>query len=458
MQKALLMKAVLVGAVFLILQVPIQMINGVVAERAGRQQAVVQEISSSNYGKQVFAGVILSIPYVEEYADSTGEDRAKKVEKHRIERVARWFPSTSEIAGKASVGTKHRGLFEARVFHWQASARGTFDFDGNIAVERTRQNSRISWGRPTASIVLADPRGLIGSPALQWAGREVPLARGSDLPHAPSGLHALLPEFDPGKQQRLEYSLTIDLLGTESLAIVPIADNNHVRLTSDWPHPSFGGQFLPRPESQRRARDGFEAQWMVSALASNAQQQVLAHEGRKECRDGFCVERLEVRFIEPIDIYSLSDRALKYGFLFVGLTFGCFFLFEVLKALPIHPAQYFLVGLALATFFLLLIGGSEHIAFWIAYLFAAAACVSLLAFYFRAILRSAWRSASFSVMLTALYSALYGLLISEDNALLLGALLVFALVAAAMVITRNLDWYSLGTQKTTPPARAGTPP
>jgi inner membrane protein len=49
-------------------------------------------------------------------------------------------------------------------------------------------------------------------------------------------------------------------------------------------------------------------------------------------------------------------------------------------------------------------------------------------------------------MLTALYSALYGLLISEDNALLLGALLVFVLVAAAMVITRNVDWYSLGSQ------------
>jgi inner membrane protein len=65
-------------------------------------------------------------------------------------------------------------------------------------------------------------------------------------------------------------------------------------------------------------------------------------------------------------------------------------------------------------------------------------------------LRSAWRSASFSVMLTALYSALYGLLISEDNALLLGALLVFVLVAAAMVITRKVDWYSLGPPRREP--------
>ena len=47
-------------------------------------------------------------------------------------------------------------------------------------------------------------------------------------------------------------------------------------------------------------------------------------------------------------------------------------------------------------------------------------------------------------MLTALYSALYGLLISEDNALLLGSLLVFALIAVAMVLTRGIDWYQVG--------------
>jgi len=448
MQKALLVKAALVGVIFLILLIPLKMIDGIVAERSGRQQAVVQEISTSNYGRQVFAGLILSVPYVEEYEDTVAEDNAKKVRTRRTRGVARFFPASSDITGKAAVGTKYRGLFKARVFNWQATARGVFHFDGRLAVERTRENSRISWGKPTVSLGLSDPRGLIGSPALQWNGQPIAFERGSALPRLASGLHAAVPNFDPTRPQRLEYSLTLGLLGTESLSIAPIASNNHVRLNSDWPHPSFGGQFLPRPESQRRSRDGFDAQWTVSALASNAQQQLLALlDGKKECREGFCADRLEVRFIEPIDIYSLSDRALKYGFLFVGLTFGCFFLFEILKGLPIHPAQYFLVGLALATFFLLLIGLSEHTAFWMAYLIAAAACIGLLGFYLSAVLRSAWRGVSFAVMLAALYSALYGLLISEDNALLLGSILVFVLIAAAMAITRKLDWYSLGTQK-----------
>jgi inner membrane protein len=449
MQKALLLKAVLIGMLFLILLIPLKMIDGLVSERAARQRAVVQEIATSNYGRQIFAGLILSIPYVEEYDDTVTEAKTEKVQTRRIKRVARFFPANSDVAGEASVGTKYRGLFKARVFNWQATARGEFNFDGKLAVERARENSRISWGKPTVSLGLSDPRGLIGSPILQWAGRQIAFERGSGLPNMASGLHAEVPGFDPAKPQRLEYSLTVGLLGTESLAIVPVADNNQVRLNSDWPHPSFGGQFLPRPESQRRARDGFEAQWTVTALATNAQQQLLAaFDGKKECReDFFCADRLDVRFIEPIDIYSLSDRALKYGFLFVAFTFGAFFMFEAIKTWPIHPAQYFLVGLALATFFLLLIGLSEHIAFWTAYLAAAVACIALLGFYLSAALRGIGRGLSFSVMLTALYGALYGLLVSEDNALLLGALLVFGLVAAAMLMTRKVDWYGLGTLK-----------
>jgi inner membrane protein len=94
-----------------------------------------------------------------------------------------------------------------------------------------------------------------------------------------------------------------------------------------------------------------------------------------------------------------------------------------------------------------LIGLSEHIVFWFAYVIASAACIALLGFYLTAVLRGVGRGVSFSVMLTALYGALYGLLISEDNALLLGALLVFGLLAAAMAITRRVDWYGVGSGK-----------
>ena len=50
-------------------------------------------------------------------------------------------------------------------------------------------------------------------------------------------------------------------------------------------------------------------------------------------------------------------------------------------------------------------------------------------------------------MLGALYAALYGLLLSEDNALALGAGLLFAILAAIMVATRRIDWYQLSARE-----------
>jgi inner membrane protein len=49
-------------------------------------------------------------------------------------------------------------------------------------------------------------------------------------------------------------------------------------------------------------------------------------------------------------------------------------------------------------------------------------------------------------MLALLYGTLYGLLISEDNALALGAGLLFSILATIMLVTRKVDWYQLGAR------------
>jgi inner membrane protein len=159
------------------------------------------------------------------------------------------------------------------------------------------------------------------------------------------------------------------------------------------------------------------------------------------------VDRIELTLVDPVNIYTQVDRASKYGLLFVLLTFVGFFMFELIKQLRIHPIQYLLVGLALAIFFLLLLSLSEHIPFVWAYLIASAACIGLLGFYLSHVLRSRARGAGFAAMLTALYAVLYGLLISEDNALVLGSLLLFGILAAIMTITRKIDWYGISQQR-----------
>jgi inner membrane protein len=106
--------------------------------------------------------------------------------------------------------------------------------------------------------------------------------------------------------------------------------------------------------------------------------------------------------------------------------------------------QYLLVGLSLVIFFLLLVGLAEHVAFLAAYLIASAACIVLTSFYLVHVLRDTWRGIGFGVALTLLYGALYGLLSSENNALVMGSILLFAVLAAIMVATRKVDWYQIG--------------
>ena len=81
------------------------------------------------------------------------------------------------------------------------------------------------------------------------------------------------------------------------------------------------------------------------------------------------------------NIYTRTDRAIKYGIMVIIITFGCFFLFEVLKSLKIHPIQYALVAMAQGVFFVLLLSISEYYAFGLAYLVAAVACIGLITWY-----------------------------------------------------------------------------
>ena len=39
------------------------------------------------------------------------------------------------------------------------------------------------------------------------------------------------------------------------------------------------------------------------------------------------------------------------------------------------------------------------------------------------------------------YGVLYALLLSEDNALVMGSILLFLVLAVVMVVTRRVDWY-----------------
>ncbi len=154
-----------------------------------------------------------------------------------------------------------------------------------------------------------------------------------------------------------------------------------------------------------------------------------------------------VRLFQPSNIYTQNYRAVRYGILFVAITFACFFAWEhLVRGLRLHPMQYLLVGLALATFYLLLLALSEHIGFALSYGLAAAALVALITTYMAGATSNRLATIAIGAALATTYAILYVILLSEDYALLFGSLLVFVILAGLMVTTRRLDWSKVGRE------------
>ena len=461
----LFVKMLLVLGLTIAIMIPLTLIRGTIGERQGYRAQAIDNIARSFAGAQALAGPVLVVPYVEtveiEEKNNAGEV-VRKVKRDGASGAWTFFPETLDVRGKVIPNTRKLGLHEVRVYELQAVASA--DFNAQIPADENPELPR-RIGRPWLSYGIADVRGLAGMPHLRIDGREMSLEEGFGSREG-GGVHVRLAVPGAGATIRMATRLAFKLGGTESLALVPLARNNVFKLDSSWPHPRFGGDFLPR--QPQVSVKGFTAQWEVSSLASNAQAQFLAGRtlpslaaGAVMPRDGADdgatltsggVDAVAIALVDPVNIYSQADRASKYGLLFVVLTFVGFFMFELIKELRIHPIQYGLVGLALAIFFLLLVSLSEHIAFLWAYLVASAACIGLLAFYLTAVLHSTGRGLGFAAMLATLYAALYGLLVSEDNALVLGAGLLFVILATIMAVTRKVDWYQLGGGRPSVPA------
>jgi inner membrane protein len=457
MQRSLLWKIVLIAAVALLMQIPVEMVRGLVAERKQVRDGVVADIARGSAEAQKIVGPILYVPWTRRTTDAitTTDDggRSRTTSKEKIERghVA-LLPHTLAVEGTIAIQEKHRSLYKAHLYTLNVTLHGTFELPPGLGM--TDGSGTLEWGRALLVLGIRDPRGIRDGMLLDWGGASPVLYPGGiEAAGAPTGFHAdlgpLASAIGKGSTKQ-PFRIVLSLLGTERLDIVPLGATTTVSLASAWPHPSFTGQILPDPGTQLSA-DGFAATWRTSHFATNLAQlhQRCAHS--KQC-DAFNSLSLGVSFIQPVDLYQTVERSVKYGFLFILLTFAAFFLFEVLRQLAIHPVQYALVGAALAIFFLLLISLSEHVGFVLAYAIATCACVALIGYYVGHVLKSMRRGIGFAVALAALYGLLYVLLRSEDHALLMGALLVFVCLAAAMVATRKVDWYRIGADFPSPAA------
>lgn len=434
MDKKLFYKIGGIALMMILLLIPLSMVERQIRDRSQRQNEVQESIANGAAGEQMLAGPFLAVDY-RETSLITPDENNTKPRQQVVERTLLLPAQLLEIDGQGNVETRHRGIYQARLFQMQLTNKGHFVVPPLASLLPGKQ---FSDARLRLILRVSDPRGINNDPQVQLNGQTMrfsaPKRQGSG--ESPRQMEIALGSFDTTQEYRLNFSFPLQLTGTTRLAIAPTGEANRISLKSDWPHPNFGGRFLPGKRNV--SESGFDAQWEVSHLARNFDATLNPKSG----------ENLSIDFVDPVNIYLQAERAVKYGLLFVALTFAGFFLTEILRRAPIHPLQYLLVGLALATFFLLLIAFSEHLPFIAAYGLAATACIGLIAFYLAGALGGWQQGAAFGGGLTGLYGVLYGVLLSEDNALLMGSVLLFLALGTIMLATRKLDWYSLGKQLT----------
>ncbi len=440
MRNSLFIKIALIFLITLVLAVGLTRIGFLVDERAGRRDSVVAEIAAATARDQTLVGPVLVIPYtrIVKTLKSSDKDTDKmtEVEKRFSDRI---YLLPAELDLQASLNTEQvrRSLYHAVVFGANIAVKGRFTTEGEL-LKPPGANELITLGEPRLIAGITDPRGILRAPVLTWAGRRLDFQPGTGEDKMPNGIQARIGGLNLEGPWSAEFAFSLDLRGTQAIGLAPVGDTTRITVHGNWPHPSFYGQFLP--ETREVTANGFSATWSTTRLATN-----MIHQLNAALRSDRGLDTLlGVRFVDPADSYAQTDRAIKYGLLFIGLTFAAFFLFEVLKRLAIHPFQYSLTGAALVLFYLLLLSLSEHLDFGIAYAIATAGCVMLLGYYLVYVLGSVARGVSFGVLLTAVFGILYVLISLEDHALLAGSVTLFGCLALVMVLTRKVDWYQLG--------------
>lgn len=427
-------KLAILAVVTLLLCLVLAQIGGLVRERQQRQRDAEFGVQQSLAGPQALAGPLLVRACREAWTVRSADGKTESAETRDFWLTA--TPTQLQVGGGLSPDERRRGLFKVNTYLAQLTVDARWDALAALEPKAQHAGGRLSCGDPAVVTTLSDVRG-IRSAELRRDGQGLTLLPGSLHPALGSGLHAVLP--GAGLAAPLALQLKLTLVGSRTFGVVPAAGSTQVALQSAWPHPSFTGQFLP--VDHQVGVGGFSARWSVSSLSSSAAADLVA--------GGKRLDALAVELINPVNPYVMSDRAIKYGLMFIALTFVTVGLTELLTGRRVHPVQYLFVGLALSLFFLLLLSLSEHLPFELAYLAAAGAAAMVLTHYAAAMLGGWLRGLAFGGGIALLYGALYVLLSREQTALVIGAVLLFAVLAVVMTLTRKLDWYGLGAASQT---------
>jgi inner membrane protein len=421
-------KLLSIGILIAILLIPNSMIKSLITERQVNQFEAIEEVSEKWGAPLAIAGPILTIPFNRVNTDKDGSYLTKH--------YAHFLPTSLKINGNLSPNIRKRGIYEVIVYNTQLKLEGNFD---EIDFKDFHINeNQILWEEAFVAVGIPDMSGIQAA---------IPLTFGENIYQTEPGI----PVFDlvsSGVNAKVDiqktdnaipFSFSLNINGTKSLNFLPLGKNTSVQIRSDWPHPSFDGQFLP--DNYEITKDGFQANWSVFDLNRNYPQH---WEGQNH---KIKPSSFGVNLYQPVDNYQRNTRSAKYAVLILFLTFITFFFVEILNKKRIHPVQYILIGLALTVFYSLLLSLSEQVGFNLAYAIASVIIVAMVSLYARSILQSSKLALVLAAFFSLIYVFIFVILQLEDLALLVGSFGLVLVLGICMYLSRKVDWYGLKSKQ-----------
>lgn len=422
-RNSILVKGLITGGLILIMMIPTIFIMNLITEREALQKEVVKEVSSKWASDQNLSGPFIYVPYKKLFTNSQGKTESSEAKLILL-------PTSLQVKGNIKPEERPRSIYKVLLYKTDVNFAGNFniDFPEDIKVEQA------DFSKARICFTLNDFKGIEEDIYINFNNQKLLLRPGLPVTDfGATGLSAPVTISAAAIAGTIPFLMDVKLKGSEQLHFMPLAASSKFSLTSTWPNPSFNGSILPGKRSVDK--NGFTAEW-------NFNQANLPF-GITSFTDQIKIKDLDfgVSLVQPADQYNKTMRSVKYAILFIGLTFGFFFIIELLQKNPLHPVQYVLVGLALVIFYSLLLSISEFMVFDIAYLIAALSTILLITLYAKGHFKS-WKTAGiFFFLLSCLYGFIFVLIRLEDTALLVGSIGLFIVLALIMYASRKITWY-----------------
>jgi inner membrane protein len=430
-----------IGVLMLLMLIPLAFVRGTIRGRLEYKNEAADKVAKSWGSRLLIVAPVLNIPY------TAKSDKEGKIE---ITKYKKYSPKFLDVQVNIAPQERYIGIFKFPVFVSEISMKGSFEKPKSQGIDEAFLTLEINnlQGISTPEFAWNGVKGSF-EPSSQGTPFKLTLPNTSEFTTLPSYiLGSKKYDYERDSRNPLKslsakvsfnnsdatFDIKFNIKGSQNISFVPIAKDNKFRIRSNWTNPNFSGSFLP--DVKEINDKGFDAGWNINYLASGIP--------RRLDETDISSAMFTTSLLVPIDSYRSAERAVKYGILFIILTFLACFVFEIISQKPIHPFQYLLVGLAMSVFYILLLSICEFVPFYLSYFIAVAAIIIMISLYAKFAVSktlSIKQTLTIAGALAALYGYLYILLQLEDMALIFGSIGLFVGLAIVMYATRNISWY-----------------